>query len=217
MSRNGVQLGTLRKALEALVALWKKERGRVERYGAEAPLEQAFIQPVLEATGWKLIYQTFLEGRKPDYALFASDDAMDAALRVDRTSPDFWPNAVVVADAKAWHVPLNRPSIVNNQREYPPQQIEWYLDRSRRDFGILTNGALWRLVPRERAAPAPVPDLPRFRLGGTLGGMVPHQFINGARYAPRRVSPLLPVLRPGRVHRKRDTQAARPASAFGQQ
>ena len=75
------------ESLEALVALWKKERGRVERDGAEAPLEQAFIQPILEAIGWKLIYQTFLEGRRPDYALFASDDAKDAALGVDRTSP----------------------------------------------------------------------------------------------------------------------------------
>jgi hypothetical protein len=27
--------------------------------------------------------------------------------------------------------------------------IEWYLDRSRCDFGILTNGRLWRLVPRD--------------------------------------------------------------------
>ena len=31
----------------------------------------------------------------------------------------------------------------------PPQQIEWYLDRSHLDYGILTNGRLWRLVPRE--------------------------------------------------------------------
>jgi hypothetical protein len=38
---------------------------------------------------------------------------------------------------------------VGSQREYPPEQIEWYLDRSRLDWGILTNGRLWRLVPRE--------------------------------------------------------------------
>ena len=39
--------------------------------------------------------------------------------------------------------------MVENKREYPPQQIEWYLDRSHLDYGILTNGRLWRLVPRE--------------------------------------------------------------------
>ena len=74
---------------------------------------------------------------------------MEAALDVDHKSPEFWKPAAVVADAKAWDVPLNRPTTVNNTREYPPQQIERYLDRSRLDFGILTNGWLWRLVPRE--------------------------------------------------------------------
>jgi len=140
-----------RSTLDALAELWKRERGRVERYGAEAPLEQAFIQPVFETLGWKLIYQTFLQGREPDYALFLDDGALDAALAVKRTSPDFWRTPTVVADAKAWHVPLNRPSVVNNQREYPPQQIEWYLEWSRLDFGILTSGGLWRLVPREHS------------------------------------------------------------------
>lgn len=28
--------------------------------------------------------------------------------------------------------------------------MEWYLDRSRLPFGILTNGNQWRLIPRER-------------------------------------------------------------------
>jgi hypothetical protein len=44
---------------------------------------------------------------------------------------------------------LDRPSVVNNQREYPPEQIEWYLNNSLRDYAILTNGRLWRLIPRQ--------------------------------------------------------------------
>lgn len=141
-----------RQSLDKLAELWKREEKRVERYGAEATLEQKFIQPVFEALGWKLIYQTYLQGREPDYALFLDDESLDAALRFDRTAPDFWKHPTVVADAKAWDVPLNRPTVVRSQREYPPQQIEWYVDRSRLDFGILTNGGLWRLVPREYAA-----------------------------------------------------------------
>jgi hypothetical protein len=136
-------------ALDRLSDLWTREKGRVERYGTEAPLEQAFIQPALEILGWKLIYQTHLQGRRPDYALFTDDAGLDAALHVDRLSPEFWNHPTIVADAKAWHIPLNRPSLVNNRREYPPEQIEWYLDHSRLNFGILTNGKLWRLVPRE--------------------------------------------------------------------
>lgn len=137
------------EALNRLSELWTREKGRVQLYGTEAPLEQAFIQPALEILGWKLIYQTFLQGRKPDYALFANDAAKDAALNVDRRAAEFWSHPTICADAKAWHIPLNRPTVVNNQREYPPQQIEWYLDRSRIDFGILTNGGEWRLVPRD--------------------------------------------------------------------
>jgi len=140
-----------RSALDTLAVLWERERARVERYGTEAQLEQAFIQPVFEALGWKLIYQASLQRQRPDYALFLDDRALDTALAVERTSSDFWRTATLVADAKAWHVPLNRPSLVNNEREYPPQQIERYLNWSRRDFGVLTSGGLWRLVPREHS------------------------------------------------------------------
>jgi Eco57I restriction-modification methylase len=135
--------------LQQLLAIWEKERTRVEKYGDEAGLEHAFIQPMLEALGWTLKYQTFLQGREPDYALFFVDDQLDAALSAGRRSPGFWQHAALVADAKAWHVSLDKSTRVGSKREYPPEQIEWYLDRSRLDFGVLTNGRLWRLVPRD--------------------------------------------------------------------
>lgn len=139
-----------RRSLDELRELWKRERSRVERYGDEHGLEHGFIKPAMAVLGWKLKYQPYLHGRKPDYALFLSDAALDAALTAERRSPEFWRHAAVVADAKAWHIALDRPTTIDNQREYPPQQMEWYLDRSRRDYGILTNGRRWRLIPRER-------------------------------------------------------------------
>ena len=54
-----------------------------------------------------------------------------------------------MADAKAWHISLDRPTKINNKREYPPEQIEDYLKLSHLEFGILTNGNLWRLIPRD--------------------------------------------------------------------
>lgn len=147
-----------KNAAERLVALWKVERTRVEKYGNEAGLEQKFIQPVFDILGWHLKYQTFLQGREPDYALFLDGQSLDLALDAGRASPDFWSPATLVADAKAWHISLDRPTRVGGRREYPPEQIEWYLDRSRRDYGILTNGRLWRLVPRELG-----PNKPRFQ------------------------------------------------------
>ncbi len=125
-----------------------RREDRAEKYGDEAGLEQKLIQPVFEALGWQIKYQTFLQGREPDYALFLSAAELDRALDAGRRSPDFWSHATLVADAKAWHVNLDRPTRVGAKREYPPEQIEWYLDRSRCEYGILTNGRYWRLVPR---------------------------------------------------------------------
>jgi hypothetical protein len=58
-------------AIETLTELWKVQKKRVEKYDGEQMLEEQFIQPVLRALGWKdrMLYQTFLRGRKPDYAL----------------------------------------------------------------------------------------------------------------------------------------------------
>ena len=72
-----------------LLDLWKEQKTRVDRYGIEASLEQAFIQPVLQLLGWKLKYQTFLQGREPDYALFTDDEALDAALAEGHNAPGF--------------------------------------------------------------------------------------------------------------------------------
>ncbi len=137
-----------RDAAAKLIALWQREKTRVERYGDEAGLEEKFIQPILEILGWSLKYQTYLHGREPDYALFDEEAALDRALQEGRNNPDFWLHASMVADAKAWHINLDRPEKIGSKREYPPEQIEWYLDRSRCNFGILTNGRHWRLVPR---------------------------------------------------------------------
>jgi len=139
------------QALAAVTELWLQQRQRVEHYGDEPGLEQGFIQPLLSILGWKLKYQTWLQGRKPDYALFLDDVSLDASLTAGRQSTEFWQHPVALADAKAWHVNLDRPTRVGNQREYPPEQIEWYLDRSRLPYAFLTSGRLWRLIPRQLA------------------------------------------------------------------
>jgi type I restriction-modification system DNA methylase subunit len=136
------------QVLERLSTLWREQSSRVEKYGKEAALEQAFIQPVLEALGWKIYYQAHIQGRKPDYALFATNEAYDEALSHGHASESFWKHSSIVADAKAWHVSLDKPSRVDGRKEYPPEQIEWYLSHTGVEWGILTNGRLWRLIPR---------------------------------------------------------------------
>lgn len=76
--------------LERLLSLWRTEKKRVELYGNEAGLEEKFIQPVFEILGWHIKYQTYLNRREPDYALFLTDDDLTAAINAGRTNPDFW-------------------------------------------------------------------------------------------------------------------------------
>jgi len=142
------------RLLGQLAELWRQQKNRVDQY-TEPTLEEAFIQPVFKELGWTLLYQPFLRGRKPDYALFLSEQNLDSALSEGRKSPAFWAHAAIVADAKAWTVNLDRPAIINNQREYPPEQIERYIQYSQKDYGILTNGKLWRLYPRDLSAHQP--------------------------------------------------------------
>lgn len=136
-----------RACLDKIADLWARQRDLVERYGAEAPLETAWIQPVLGAFGWHFVTQPLIRNRKPDYALFVDTESLDAAVNSGRDSPDFWKFPRIVADAKAWGVPLDRRT-TGAVREFPPEQIAWYLDKAPMDWGILTNGRLWRLIPR---------------------------------------------------------------------
>ncbi len=137
-----------KECLSQLCALWRVQRTRVALYGDEDTLKRSFIDPVFELLGWKLKPEPLLQNREPDYALFLDDAALDAALRAGRASPEFWNYPLVAAEAKAWDVRLDRPRTVNGKREYPPEQMEWYLNHSQLSFGILTNGRLWRLMPR---------------------------------------------------------------------
>ncbi len=144
-------------ALERLEALWAQQRDLVEHYGKEQPLEQAFIQPALQILGWHLLYQVNLRGREPDYALFLDKESLHAAIKIGQKSPDFWQYPAILADSKAWDISLDRPTGGGKAREYPPQQIEWYLNESQLPFAILTNGRQWRLIPRGHT-----PDQSRF-------------------------------------------------------
>ncbi len=136
-------------ALKVVAAIWEVEKCRVAQYPTEQSLEYAFIQKVFDAVGWKLIYQTHLKSRKPDYALFVDNSFLDAALATEKNDPGFWNYPSVVADAKAWDKNLDVKWKSTSGIEYPPQQIEWYLDKSGLGYGILTNGRLWRLYPRK--------------------------------------------------------------------
>ena len=108
--------------------------------------EQGFIQPVL---GWKINYQTFLRGRRPDYALFLTDDALDAALAAGRQTPEFWHHPVMVADAKAV---AKGGASCPGERKAPPEAVADPVGR-RRPLRRVSEGVGCNLIPSEARRP----------------------------------------------------------------
>lgn len=102
------RLSAAKSSAQRDCTLWKGQSNRVERYRKEAPIEEKLIQPVLEELGWKFFCQVSILGWEPGNALFSSDGDCDRALAAGHRFPDFWNAVRLVADTKAWLVPLLR-------------------------------------------------------------------------------------------------------------
>ena len=127
----------------------------------EAVTEQVLIRPVLELLGWtEYLAQQAAVGNEdiPDHLLFADESAKMSAA--GRGKPqDRYADALLVEESKRFGLPLDYRDINDKiQASSPHGQILRYLstagittdDRIR--WGILTNGALWRLYDN-RARP----------------------------------------------------------------
>jgi hypothetical protein len=124
----------------------------------EAQVERDLIQPVLESLGHAFDVQVALKvpggNKRPDYVLYRDAAARDAnkGRMVDETLPQ--QGAIAVGDAKAWDRPLDQKltgggDLFTNKN--PSYQIAFYMRYSGVEWGILTNGRLWRLYHRGTA------------------------------------------------------------------
>lgn len=139
------------EVFERLRDLWESEREGL-RGANEAQTEERWVQPVLRALGFAYTVQVgLLVGtgrRQPDYALFLTEedrvtsDRLDGGARYER--------AAAVADAKRFNRPLDRRTVAGDPFEDPVAQIINYVSITRRAWGILTNGRVWRLYSAAR-------------------------------------------------------------------
>jgi hypothetical protein len=139
-----------RELFAALRHMWEAEAAAL--VGAnEAQTEERWIQPILGLLGFSYTVQAGvtvgLNRRQPDYALFLGDDDRRAADQLDGVAR--YERAVAVADAKRFDRPLDRRVPGAGLTEDPVAQIINYLSITRRPWGILTNGRLWRLYSAE--------------------------------------------------------------------
>lgn len=126
----------------------------IQQFPNEAHTENDLIWPVLAALGWTAtLRQQNLspKGREvPDGLLFENDDQKAHAVEFI----DEWKRyefGRVAVEAKRWMRPLDRGTDYSNEKGTPSTQMLRYLRRidditeGRMRWGILTNGAKWRL------------------------------------------------------------------------
>ncbi len=144
-------------AFDQLRDLYRRVASEVDIWN-EDQTEDNFVRPVLKnVLGWARKVQPHVQkqGRKgrPDYALFASDDRRTTAVgRADGDETKVFNYADAVADAKYWGRPLDGPAPdperekrAEMRRNNPSFQIIDYITITGVEWGILTNGARWRL------------------------------------------------------------------------
>ena len=124
----------------------------------ESQTETGLIQPVLQALGHDFEVQASLqtpEGtKKPDYVFYKDAASLDANKGQTLDEESLAGKAFAVGDAKYWDRPLDvalkggrKDSLTSN----PSYQISFYMRHAGTDWGILTNGRLWRLYHRDTA------------------------------------------------------------------
>lgn len=143
----GLELGDVPSRLDDL---WRSEQSSLPNSN-EAQTEERFIKPVLVALGFQWTVQAgvpFHSGRRqPDYALFADEAARAAGDALEGRAR--YGTAVAVADAKRFDRPLDTRVREEGVSEDPVAQIIHYIQITKRPWGILTNGRLWRLYAAE--------------------------------------------------------------------
>lgn len=137
-----------KKALDSIKAIYNKEKFISQN---EHQFEDDFISEVLEILGWSFIRQEekIIQGKleKPDFLLFANQDSKNTYLQIpkeQRTANN--EHFSVIAESKAYKVEIDNKKIKDN----PHFQILRYLSNLKKDYGILTNGRIWRFYDNSK-------------------------------------------------------------------
>lgn len=140
--------------MESIAALFKKYKPG----GKEAQAEYRLVRPVLEALGHTFEVQASLatpDGTKtPDYIFYRNEEALEENKGQRLNDTLLQGRAFAVGDAKYWDCPLDIAVKVGTDpftNKNPSYQIAFYIQHSGLEWGILTNGRLWRLYHKNTA------------------------------------------------------------------
>lgn len=143
-----------KKALDSIKAIYNKEKFISQN---EHQFEDDFISEVLEILGWSFIRQEekIIQGKleKPDFLLFTNQDSKNTYLQIpkeQRTANN--EHFSVIAESKAYKIEIDNKKIKDN----PHFQILRYLSNLKKDYGILTNGRIWRFYDNSKLSAAKI-------------------------------------------------------------
>jgi hypothetical protein len=125
----------------------------------EAQTEEGWIKPVLKVLGQDFEVQPALKTpdgtKRPDYVFYRTGAALIANKGKTLTEDLLKTGGYAVGDAKYWDrsldAALQGKSIDVFSNKNPGYQIAFYMQHSGLEWGILTNGRLWRLYHRDTA------------------------------------------------------------------
>jgi len=125
----------------------------------EAQTEDDLVKPVLKRLGHSFEVQASLEtpdGTKvPDYIFYRDQHGVVSSKGKKLNETLLHGRAFAVGDAKYWDRPLDislkHVSGDSFTTKNPSYQISFYMQHSGLDWGILTNGRLWRLYHKDTA------------------------------------------------------------------
>ena len=135
-----------------LRARYADEQDQLPDYN-ESQLEEHWFRPIFEELGHIFETQASVPGleahtKRPDYVFFPDESARQTAASLQNEEA-YAAEALTVGEVKRWDTPLGKkrkgggPSFEDRN---PSWQIDYYVRATGLDWGILTNGRLWRLV-----------------------------------------------------------------------
>ncbi len=117
----------------------------------EKQLEQRFFGPIFKILNYTAESNAPTEHQEfPDYAFFPDRCSLDDAHKKKGTN-SFYNNAFAIGEVKRWGIELDRFGRDEKDRKRNPSLQIWiYLHDVSPKWGILSNGAKWRLYCKDR-------------------------------------------------------------------
>jgi len=139
---------------------WLQERYAQERHLLpdynETQLEEHWFKPILGRLGHVFEGQASVPGlnqgvKRPDYVFFPDEATRQAAVGAQNTG-EYAADALAVGEVKRWDTPLSKKQKggeASFEAQNPSWQIDYYVRVTGLEWGILSNGRLWRLVHKD--------------------------------------------------------------------